>query len=96
MHCKPPKPVFVPARDVLLAFSLRILRITKNMVSAGTVLSKRNRGCRPSSVRDPVRTMRLSDDFINQIDHWASQQEHQPGRSRSHPRLVELGLKKGK
>jgi hypothetical protein len=40
--------------------------------------------------------MRLSDDFINQIDHWASQQEHQPGRSRSHPRLVELGLKKGK
>ena len=63
------------------------------MVRAGVVLSKRNKGGRPPSGRDPVRTMRLSDDFIDKIDHWASQQEDQPGRSEAVRRLVELGLK---
>jgi metal-responsive CopG/Arc/MetJ family transcriptional regulator len=37
--------------------------------------------------------MRLSDDFMDKIDHWASQQEDQPGRSEAIRRLVELGLK---
>jgi hypothetical protein len=39
--------------------------------------------------------MRLSDDFLDKIDHWASQQEDQPGRSEAIRRLVELGLARG-
>jgi metal-responsive CopG/Arc/MetJ family transcriptional regulator len=37
--------------------------------------------------------MRLSDEFMDKIDHWATQQEDQPGRSEAIRRLVELGLK---
>jgi hypothetical protein len=55
-------------------------------------LAKRNKGGRPPTGRDPVRTMRLADEFLDKIDHWASQQEDQPGRSEAIRRLVELGL----
>jgi hypothetical protein len=51
-----------------------------------------NRGGRPPTGREPVRTVRLSDDFIDKIDHWATQQEDQPGRSEAIRRLVEIGL----
>jgi hypothetical protein len=55
-------------------------------------------GARPGSGRrpigkDPVRTMRLSDEFIASVDAWAAAQEDQPGRSEAIRRLVELGLK---
>ena len=41
--------------------------------------------------------MRLSDDFMDKIDHWATQQHDQPARSEAIRRLVEIGLKaKGK
>ena len=36
--------------------------------------------------------MRLSDDFIDKIDHWATQQEDQPSRSEAIRRLLDLGL----
>jgi hypothetical protein len=42
-----------------------------------------------------VRTIRLSDDFVDKIDHWASQQEDQPGRSEAVRRLIESGLARG-
>jgi metal-responsive CopG/Arc/MetJ family transcriptional regulator len=48
---------------------------------------------RPSTGRDPVRTLRLSDHFLDKIDHWATKQEDQPGRSEAIRRLVQLGLK---
>ena len=57
------------------------------------VISKQHRGGRPPTGREPVRTVRLSDDFIDKIDHWATQQEDQPGRSEAIRRLVEIGLK---
>jgi hypothetical protein len=37
--------------------------------------------------------MRLSDDFIAQVDKWAATQPDAPGRSEAIRRLVELGLK---
>jgi metal-responsive CopG/Arc/MetJ family transcriptional regulator len=40
-----------------------------------------------------MRTIRLADEFLDKIDHWASQQEDQLGRSEAIRRLVELGLK---
>ena len=49
-------------------------------------------GRRPTG-KDATRTLRLSDDFIDQIDHWATQQEDQPSRSEAIRRLVEIGLK---
>jgi hypothetical protein len=58
-----------------------------------TVGGKRPGAGRPATGKDPVRTMRLSDDFMDKIDHWATQQEDQPGRSEAIRRLVELGLK---
>jgi hypothetical protein len=52
---------------------------------------------RPATGKDPVRTMRLSDDFIAKVDGWAARQSDSPGRSEAIRRLVELGLKaKGK
>jgi len=62
-------------------------------------IPKKHGGARPGSGRpatgkDPVRTIRLSDEFLDNVDHWASQQEDQPSRSESIRRLVEIGLKK--
>jgi hypothetical protein len=93
MHCNRRNPSLFLRETSCRPFRCGFYGITKNMVRAGVVLSKRNEGGRPPSGRDPVRTMRLSDDFIDKIDHWASQQEDQPGRSEAVRRLVELGLK---
>ena len=43
--------------------------------------------------KDPVRTMRLSDEFISTVEAWAAQQADTPGRSEAIRRLVDLGLK---
>jgi Arc/MetJ-type ribon-helix-helix transcriptional regulator len=58
---------------------------------------RRRGGKRPGSGRkptgtDPARTIRLSDQFLDKIDHWATQQEDQPSRSEAIRQLVELGL----
>jgi len=42
---------------------------------------------------DPVRTMRLSDDFVAGVDEWAAKQDDKPPRSEAIRRLVEIGLK---
>jgi hypothetical protein len=54
---------------------------------------KRPGAGRPATGKDPVRTMRLSDDFITKVDGWAFQQDDSPGRSEAIRRLVEIGLK---
>lgn len=56
------------------------------------VIPKPNKGGRPATGRDPVRTMRLSDEFVAKVDAWAEKQEDQPGRTEALRRLVELGL----
>jgi hypothetical protein len=56
------------------------------------VIPKRKPG-RPATGNDPVRAIRLSDEFIVKIDRWASKQADTPGRSEAIRRLVELGLK---
>ncbi len=53
----------------------------------------RKRPGRPATGQDPVRTLRLSDEFIEKVDAWAARQEDTPGRSEAIRRLVELGLK---
>ena len=55
------------------------------------VILKRKPG-RPATGNDPVRAIRLSDEFIAKVDRWASKQDGQPGRSEAIRRLVELGL----
>ena len=57
---------------------------------------KRAGAGRPAKGRDPVRTMRLSDEFIANVDAWAAAQDDELGRSEAIRRLVEIGLKKGK
>jgi hypothetical protein len=57
---------------------------------------KRPGAGRPATGKDPVRTMRLSDEFIASVDAWAAKQEDGPGRSEAIRRLVELGLKSKK
>jgi hypothetical protein len=57
------------------------------------VIPKPNKGGRPATGREPVRTMRLSDEFMAKIDGWAGKQDDQPGRTEAIRRLVELGLK---
>jgi hypothetical protein len=37
--------------------------------------------------------MRLSDEFIANVDAWSARQGDEPGRSEAIRRLVELGLK---
>jgi hypothetical protein len=61
-----------------------------------TVGGKRPGAGRPATGTDPARTIRLSDEFLDNVEHWATQQEDQPSRSEAFRRLVELGLKKGK
>jgi hypothetical protein len=56
------------------------------------VILKRQPG-RPATGNDPVRAIRLSDDFLAHVDRWASKQDDAPGRSEAIRRLVELGLK---
>jgi hypothetical protein len=59
--------------------------------SAKKVTFKR-RG-RPATGKAPTRTLRLTDEFISNVDAWAAAQEDEPGRSESIRRLVEMGLK---
>ena len=47
---------------------------------------------RPATGKAPTRTLRLTDEFLDKIDHWATQQEDQPSRSEAIRRLVERGL----
>src|SRR3954454_4264406 len=56
-------------------------------------MSKRKRRGRPATGKTPIRAIRLTDEFMDKIDHWATQQEDQPGRSEAIRRLVERGLK---
>jgi hypothetical protein len=52
---------------------------------------------RRATGKSPVRTMRLSDEFIANVDAWAALQEDRPSRTEAIRRLVELGLRaKGK
>jgi hypothetical protein len=58
-----------------------------------TVGGKRFGAGRPATGKDPVRTMRLSDEFMASVDAWAAEQDDEPGRSEAIRRLVEIGLK---
>jgi len=58
-----------------------------------TVGGKRAGAGRPATGKDPVRTMRLSDEFIAKVDAWGAQQTDEPARSEAIRRLVDLGLK---
>jgi Arc/MetJ-type ribon-helix-helix transcriptional regulator len=58
---------------------------------------KRAGAGRPATGKDPVRTMRLSDEFIASVDEWAASYEQEfMTRSEAIRRLVEIGLKKTK
>jgi hypothetical protein len=48
---------------------------------------------RPATGKDPVRAIRLSDEFLEKVDGWAAKQDDTPGRSEAIRRLVELGLR---
>ena len=48
---------------------------------------------RPATGKDPARTIRLSDEFVEKIDAWARRQDDRPGRSEAIRRLVEITLK---
>jgi predicted DNA-binding protein len=60
------------------------------MSLSNKVILKRKPG-RPATGNDPVRAIRLSDEFIAKVDAWASKNE--TTRSDAIRRLVELGLK---
>jgi hypothetical protein len=62
------------------------------MPKSRTVLPKPSKGGRPATGRDPVRAIRLSDEFLSRVDAWATKQTDEPGRSEAIRRLVELGL----
>jgi hypothetical protein len=47
---------------------------------------------RPATGKAPTRTLRLTDEFIAEVDAWAAAQGDEPGRSEAIRRLVELGL----
>jgi hypothetical protein len=62
------------------------------MPVSNKVILKRKAG-RPATGNDPVRAIRLSDEFLAEVDDWAAKQEDEPGRSEAIRRLVEIGLK---
>jgi hypothetical protein len=63
------------------------------MTKSRVVLPKPNKGGRPATGRDPVRAIRLSDEFLAKVDVWAAKQDDLLGRSEAIRRLVEIGLK---
>jgi hypothetical protein len=62
------------------------------MPVSNKVILKKKAG-RPATGNDPVRAIRLSDEFLAEVDAWAAKQDDEPGRSEAIRRLVELGLK---
>jgi hypothetical protein len=54
---------------------------------------KRHGAGRKATGTDPARTIRLSDEFLANVDAWAVAQDDAPGRSEAIRRLVQLGLK---
>jgi hypothetical protein len=54
---------------------------------------KRPGSGRPATGTDPARTIRLSDEFIANVDTWAAQQADKPNPSEAIRKLVEIGLK---
>ena len=62
------------------------------MAKSSVVIPEPNKGGRPATGRDPVRAIRLSNDFLARVDAWSAGQDDQPGRSEAIRRLVELGL----
>jgi hypothetical protein len=48
---------------------------------------------RPATGQDPIRTFRLSDEKIAEIDAWAARQPDKPSRSEALRRLIALGMK---
>ena len=63
-------------------------------MAKSTVNVIRKRPGRPATGQDPVRAIRLSDEFLTEVDRWAARQKDEPGRSEAIRRLVELGLKR--
>jgi hypothetical protein len=61
------------------------------MAVSNKVILKKKPG-RPATGNDPVRAIRLSDEFLAKVDSWAARQPNEPGRSEAIRRLVELGL----
>ena len=64
----------------------------QNMAKSRAVLPKPKKGGRPATGRDPVRAIRLSDEFLARVDVWAARQDDEPGRSEAIRRLVEMAL----
>lgn len=60
---------------------------------AQTVGRKRRGLDPPATGIDPRRSIRLSDEFMADVDAWAVSQHDQPSRSKAIRRLVELVLK---
>jgi hypothetical protein len=66
--------------------------IVKNAIRKKLGGKRPGAGRKPTGT-DPARTIRLSDEFIANVDAWAAQQDGPPTRSEAIRRLVELGLK---
>lgn len=74
----------------LLVFTQGIVYYLFMTKSTKKVIPKRPG--RPATGKDPVRTFRLSDEFMGKVDAWAARQDDAPGRSEAIRRLVEIGL----
>jgi hypothetical protein len=61
-------------------------------MSIQKVTPKKKMG-RPATGRDPIRTFRLSDEKVGEIDAWAARQPDKPSRSEALRRLIDLGMK---
>jgi hypothetical protein len=61
-------------------------------MSTQKVIPKKKMG-RPATGRDPIRTFRLSDEKVAEIDAWAARQPDKPSRSEALRRLIDLGMK---
>jgi hypothetical protein len=61
-------------------------------MSTQKVIPKKKMG-RPATGRDPIRTFRLSDEKVAEIDAWAARQPDKPSRSKALRRLIDLGMK---
>jgi hypothetical protein len=61
-------------------------------MSTEKVIQKKKLG-RPATGNDPIRTFRLSDEKVAEIEAWAARQPDKPSRSEALRRLIDLGMK---
>ena len=94
-HSQVPGHISAPIANVARIAEIGRLKnrrmLPSDLIGEVTKTPKKKMG-RPATGRDPIRTFRLSDEKVAEIDAWAARQPDKPPRSEALRRLIDLGI----